>query len=42
MMIKQNVLMKYPTIDTFDPKDYSKGMKTEQLFDMIMVVFIQF
>jgi len=30
-----SLIMKYPTIDTVDPKKNMKGMKTEQVFDMI-------
>ena len=29
------MIMKYPTIDTVDPKLNVKGMKTQQVFDMI-------
>ena len=32
---KIKMVMKYPTIDTVDPKKNIKGMKTEQVFDMI-------
>ena len=32
---KIKVVMKYPTIDTVDPKLNVKGMKTNQVFDMI-------
>ena len=32
---KVKIIMKYPTIDTVDPKKSIKGMKTEQVFDMI-------
>tara|TARA_A100001011_G_C14132947_1_gene766245 strand:- start:216 stop:947 length:732 start_codon:yes stop_codon:yes gene_type:complete len=32
---KIKIIMKYPTIDTVDPKKNIKGMKTEQVFDMI-------
>lgn len=29
------IIMKYPTIDTVDPKLSVSGMKTQQVFDMI-------
>jgi len=32
---KIKMIMKYPTIDTVDPKTNIKGMKTQQVFDMI-------
>ena len=32
---KIKIIMKYPTIDTVDPKKNIRGMKTEQVFDMI-------
>ena len=32
---KIKMIMKYPTIDTVDPKTNVKGMKTQQVFDMI-------
>jgi len=32
---KIKMVMKYPTIDTVDPKKNIQGMKTEQVFDMI-------
>jgi len=32
---KIGMIMKYPTIDTVDPKKNVKGMRTEQVFDMI-------
>ena len=32
---KIKIIMKYPTIDTVDPKKSVKGMKTQQAFDMI-------
>ena len=32
---KVKIIMKYPTIDTVDPKLNIKGMKTQQVFDMI-------
>ena len=32
---KIGLIMKYPTIDTVDPKLNIKGMKTQQVFDMI-------
>ena len=32
---KIGLIMKYPTIDTVDPKMNIKGMKTKQVFDMI-------
>jgi len=32
---KIGLIMKYPTIDTVDPKLSVKGMKTQQVFDMI-------
>ena len=32
---KLKMVMKYPTIDSFDPQQDSQNMKTEQLFDVI-------
>ena len=32
---KVKIIMKYPTIDTVDPKLNIKGMRTQQVFDMI-------
>ena len=32
---KIKMIMKYPTIDTVDPQTNVKGMKTQQVFDMI-------
>lgn len=32
---KIGLIMKYPTIDTVDPKQNMRGMKTQQVFDMI-------
>ena len=33
---KVKIIMKYPTIDTVDPNLNVKGMKTKQIFDMIL------
>ena len=33
------LLMKYPTIDTVDPALNTKGLKTAQLFDMIIKLY---
>ena len=40
---KIKMVMKYPTIDSFDPNTNASKLKTEQLFDIIAdTVFMKF